>query len=143
MSHAPEEHAMSNHMSHFAINADDVKRARHFYEQVFGWQFEAWGPPGFYLIHTGTPQEEQGVMGALQQRRELVPGRRTIGFECTIGVDSADATAKAAEANGGKVIMAKTILPTVGELVWLQDPEGNVVGAMKYDEQRRTRKPGR
>ena len=127
---------MSNHVSHFAINADDVKRARRFYEHVFGWTFEAWGPPGFYLIHTG--QAGDGIQGALQQRRELVPGQRTIGFECTVGVDSADATARAAEANGGKVIMAKTIIPTVGELVWLQDPDGNVVGAMKYEELRKS-----
>jgi hypothetical protein len=129
---------MPNHVSHFAINADDLQRARRFYENVFGWRFEPWGPPGFYLIHTGTP-DDAGVQGAMQKRRELVPGQRTIGYECTVGVDSADAAAKAAEANGGKVIMAKTILPTVGELVWLQDPEGNIVGAMKYDEQRKAR----
>ncbi|HEX2341972.1 MAG TPA: VOC family protein, partial [Vicinamibacterales bacterium] len=117
---------------------DDLQRARRFYENVFGWRFEPWGPPGFYLIHTGTP-DDAGVQGAMQKRRELVPGQRTIGYECTVGVDSADAAAKGAEANGGKVIMAKTILPTVGELVWLQDPEGNIVGAMKYDEQRKAR----
>ena len=127
---------MSNNVSHFAINADDLKRARRFYENVFGWKFEAWGPPRFYLIHTGS-SDAPGVLGALQQRRELVPGQRTIGYECTVGVASADDIAKAAEANGGKIIMAKTILPTVGELVWLQDPEGNVVGAMKYEK-----KPG-
>jgi predicted enzyme related to lactoylglutathione lyase len=132
---------MANHVSHFAINADDLQRARRFYENVFGWRFEPWGPPGFYLIHTGT-ENDAGVMGAMQKRRELVPGQRTIGYECTVGVDSADAVAKAAEANGGKVIMAKTILPTVGELVWLQDPEGNVVGAMKYDEQQKARMKG-
>jgi hypothetical protein len=129
---------MPNHVSHFAINADDLKRARRFYENVFGWTFEPWGPPGFFLIHTGTPRDP-GVLGALQQRRELIPGQRTIGYECTVGVDSADAAAKAAEANGGKVIMAKTIIPTVGELVWLQDPDGNVVGAMKYEELQKER----
>ena len=62
-----------------------------------------------------------------------------IGYECTIGVESADAIASLAQANGGKVVMAKTIIPTVGELVWLQDPEGNVFGAMKYEEQRKQR----
>ena len=129
---------MPNHLSHFAINADDLPRARRFYEKVFGWQFEPWGPPGFYLLHTGTPQEP-GIQGALQQRRELLPGQRMIGYECTIGVDSADAIADLAQANGGKVVMAKTIIPTVGELVWLQDPEGNVFGAMKYEEQRKQR----
>jgi predicted enzyme related to lactoylglutathione lyase len=133
---------MPNHVRHFAINADDLKRARRFYENVFGWTFEPWGPPGFFLIHTGTAHDP-GVPGALQQRRELVPGLRTIGYECTVGVDSADAAAKAAEAHGGKVIMAKTIIPTVGELVWLQDPDGNVVGAMKYEEQQKERMKAR
>ena len=129
---------MPNHLSHFAINADDLPRARRFYEKVFGWQFEPWGPPGFYLLHTGTSQEP-GIQGALQQRRELLPGQRMIGYECTIGVESADAIATLAQENGGKVVMPKTIIPTVGELVWLQDPEGNVFGAMKYEEQRKQR----
>jgi uncharacterized protein len=129
---------MPNHVSHFAINADDLQRARRFYENVFGWRFEPWGPPGFLLIYTGPP-DAPGILGALQKRRELIPGQRTVGYECTVGVDSADLAAKAAEANGGKVIMAKTIIPTVGELVWLQDPEGNIVGAMKYEEQQKQR----
>jgi len=129
---------MPNHLSHFAINADDLPRARRFYEKVFGWQFEPWGPPGFYLLHTGTPQNP-GIQGALQQRRELLSGQRMIGYECTIGVESADAIASLAQANGGKVVMAKAIIPTVGELVWLQDPEGNVFGAMKYEEQQKQR----
>lgn len=124
---------MANNLSHFAINADDMKRARRFYENVFGWKFEAWGPPNFYLITTGSPKEP-GVLGALQKRRELLPGQKMIGYECTVGVESADKTAKAAEANGGKIVLAKTILPTAGELVFIQDPEGNVVGAMKYEK---------
>jgi predicted enzyme related to lactoylglutathione lyase len=133
---------MPNHVSHFAINTDDLKRARRFYENVFGWTFEPWGPPGFFLIHTGGPADP-GIPGALQQRRELIPGQRMIGYECTVGVDSADAAAKAAEANGGKVIMAKTIIPTVGELVWLQDPDGNIVGAMKSEELQKARMKSR
>jgi len=124
---------MPNNVSHFAINADDMKRARRFYENVFGWKFEAWGPPNFYLITTGS-LKEPGVLGALQKRRELLPGQKMIGYECTVGVESADETAEAAEANGGKIVLAKTILPTVGELVFIQDPEGNVVGAMKYEK---------
>jgi predicted enzyme related to lactoylglutathione lyase len=123
---------MPNHVSHFAINAGDLARTRRFYEHVFGWTFEAWGPPGFYLIHTGPPADP-GIQGALQQRRELLPGQKTIGFECTVGVDSADAAAKSAVANGGIVIMPKATIPTVGDLVWLQDPDGNIVGAMQYE----------
>ena len=45
------------------IQADDIERARRFYERVFGWRFESWGPPDFYLIHTGTGAEP-GAGGA-------------------------------------------------------------------------------
>ncbi len=120
------------HVAHFAINADDVQRARRFYEQVFGWTFAAWGPPDFYQIRTGSGPEH-GLMGALQKRRALVPGQRTIGFECTIAVPSIDETAKAVAAHGGTTIMQKAVIVGVGTLMFFQDPEGNVFGAMEYD----------
>ena len=121
---------MSNHLAHFAINADDVQRAKRFYEKVFGWTFNAWGPPNFYVL---AGVGEGDVRGALQKRRELVPGVRTIGYECTIGVTSIDDTAKAVTANGGKTIMQKSIIVGVGALMFFQDPEGNVFGAMQFD----------
>jgi len=123
---------MANNIRHFAINADDVPRARQFYEKVFGWKFEAWGPPGFFLIHTGD-EKEPGIQGSLQGRRELVPGQRMTGFECSVSVDDVDVIAKAVVASGGKVIMPKVTIPTVGRLIYFQDPEGNVAGAMHYD----------
>jgi len=46
---------MPNNLAHFAINADDTARARGFYQNVFGWQFQAWGPPDFFQISTGDP----------------------------------------------------------------------------------------
>jgi predicted enzyme related to lactoylglutathione lyase len=49
------------------------------------------------------------------------------GYECTIGVDDIDAAAKAVVANGGKVVMPKCEIPTVGWLIKVQDPEGNIV----------------
>ncbi|OLD12619.1 MAG: glyoxalase [Acidobacteria bacterium 13_1_40CM_3_65_5] len=119
-------------IAHFAINADDVPRAKRFYEKVFGWTFSAWGPPDFYQIKTGT-DADPGVMGALQKRRELVPGQTTVGFECTIAVASIDDTAKAVAASGGKTIMQKSIIVGVGALMFFQDSEGNVFGAMQYD----------
>ena len=72
-------------------------------------------------------------MGALQKRRELVPGKPTIGYECTIAVTSIDDTAKAVAASGGKTIMQKSIIVGVGALMFFQDTEGNVFGAMQYD----------
>ncbi|CAN5480236.1 hypothetical protein BH20ACI3_BH20ACI3_02340 [soil metagenome] len=91
------------------------------------------GPPGFFLIKTGTG-EEPGVQGALQQRREIVAGKPMFGFECTIGVSSIDQTIAAVEANGGKIVMPKFTIPTVGTLIFFEDTEGNIVGAMQYEE---------
>jgi uncharacterized protein len=119
-------------LAHFAINADNVPRAKRFYERVFGWKFSAWGPPNFYQIRTGT-DADPGVLGALQGRRELVKGRPTIGYECTIAVQSIDQTAKAVTANGGRTIMEKSVIVGVGSLMFFQDTEGNVFGAMQYD----------
>ena len=71
---------------------------------------------------------------AVQGRRELVEGQRTIGFEATIGVEDVAATTAAVIAAGGRVIHEVATIPTVGHLVWLGDPDGNVFGAMQYDE---------
>ena len=128
---------MPNNISFFSIHADDPKRAMAFYEAVFGWRFEPWGPPDFYLIHTGD-EKPPGIMGALHARREPVEGRGMTGFECTISVDDIDATIEKVEARGGKIAMAKFHIPTVGTGIYFNDTEGNHAGAMQYE----SRPPG-
>ena len=119
------------HVAHFAINADNVARARGFYEKVFGWKFKAYGPPGFYRVElTGVAN---AMVGAVQQRREIVPGVAMHGFECTIAVSDIHSTKAAIEANGGTIAMPICTLTGVGQLLFFQDPEGNIAGAMQYD----------
>jgi predicted enzyme related to lactoylglutathione lyase len=120
-----------NTVSHFAINADDVDTARTFYAAVLGWEFQPWGPPGFYQIRTAGGALP-GPIGALQQRRDLGVGP-TRGFECTVAVADVDAAMAAAVANGGRVLMEKTTITGVGDLGWLADPSGNAFGVMRYD----------
>ena len=115
---------------HFSINADDVQRAKAFYEAAFGWRFEPWGPPDFYLIDNAG----KGLSGGLQHRREIKPGARMLGFEVTMAVDDIDGTLAAVEAAGGKIVMRPYRIETVGTLIWFEDTEGNLVGAMKYDQ---------
>lgn len=121
---------MPNDVCHFAIHADDCERAKRFYEEAFGWTFEPWGPPEFWLIHTSP----DGIRGALQKRREPVSGTGVIGFECTISVDDVEAIGAAIEAAGGTVTMPPMVLETVGTLLMFEDTEGNRVGAMQYLE---------
>ncbi len=91
------------------------------------WNFQPWGPPGFFN------SSDAGVMAALQPRRELVPGVRMTGPECSFGVQDIDATVAAIEQMGGRIVMPKVRIPTVGTLIFFQDPEGNIAGAMQYE----------
>lgn len=97
-----------------------------FYELVFGWTFEPWGPPGFYLIRC------PGIPGALQQRRDKC-GAGVNGCECTISVEDVDATTERIVANGGVILFRKTTIPGVGDLVKFCDTEGNILCAMRYN----------
>ncbi len=56
-----------------------------------------------------------------------MPGQRINGYECKIGVADIDAAAAAVVANGAKIILPKCKIPTVGWLIKIQDPVGNVV----------------
>jgi hypothetical protein len=120
---------MPNTLSFFAINADDVPRARRFYETVFGWSFEPWGPPNFYLIETG--KEQAALRGGLQERRELAAGQKMIGFECTISVANIDQAIRTIEANGGRIAAPTFHIPTVGTVAYFFDTEGNVAGLIQ------------
>ena len=122
-------------VAHFAINADDVNRALRFYEKVFGWKFQAYGPPGFYMVDEQSAKTTVALRGSLQKRREIVAGVPMRGFECTIAVDDIEASAAALEKHGAKIVMPICTLPGVGRLLFFQDPEGNIAGAMQYDVQ--------
>ncbi len=123
------EIAVPNKLAHFAIEAENVDRARRFYERVFGWRFEPWGPPEFYLIHGA------GVHGALQIRTQPLPEGRK-GFECSFAVDNLDVTMGAIKDAGGGLIGTKHAIPTVGELVQFADTEGNEAIIIQYEPER-------
>jgi hypothetical protein len=124
---------MPNNIAHFAIQADDVARARRFYGEVFGWRFEAWGPPGFYRIQTGD-ESDPGIEGALYARSTPRIGNDAmVGYRCTISVDDLDAIAAAVAGHGATIRSAKSTIPGVGSLIEFEDPEGNIVCAMQYE----------
>lgn len=123
---------MTANLASFAIHVDDVDRARAFYEAVFGWAFEPWGPPGFYLIHTGDAASP-GIQGLMHQRQMPQSGTGLNGVEPTFAVDDVDAIVALVEAHGGTITFAKGVIPTVGALIRFLDTEGNDIGAMHYE----------
>ena len=69
----------------------------------------------------------------MHKRREPRTGTGLNGFEPSFAVDDLDAVLAKVEAHGGKIIMQKAAIPTVGTLIRFLDTEGNDIGAMRYE----------
>jgi len=75
------------------------------------------------------------VQGLMHKRQQPRGAGGPNCFECTIAVDDLDAVTAAIPANGGRILMAKAPVPTVGVLTKFEDTEGNMLGAMSYEHE--------
>ena len=113
---------------HFEIPATEPERAAAFYGKAFGWKFDKWpGPMEYWMVTTGK-ESEPGINGGMMKK----PGGVTSTTN-TIGVASVDDAVAAVLKAGGKNIMPKTPIPTVGYFAYCEDTEGNVFGVMQAD----------
>jgi hypothetical protein len=113
---------------HFEIPAGEPERAAAFYGKVFGWKFDKWpGPTEYWMVTTGK-EGDVGINGGMLRK----PGPVAVTTN-TIGVDSVDGAVAAVLKAGGKNIMPKTPIPTVGYFAYCEDTEGNVFGVMQAD----------
>lgn len=125
---------MKNNLSHFAIYIDDIKRAKEFYSNLFGWDFKSYGQNDFLQIKD--KPDDGTLIGAMQSRKYSPIDGKIIGFECSITVGNIDDIISKIEANNGKIVMPKTEIPYVGRLVKFLDTEGNIVCAVQYNRQK-------
>ena len=117
---------MANSVMHFEVPADDVARAKAFYEKTFGWTIKPFPmPPGqeYYGITT-KKKGEPGIDGGLMQRK--MPGQPFTNY---ITVTSIDAMNQSVQANGGSVVLPKQeIGKGMGWISAFKDPENNIIG---------------
>jgi len=116
-----------NKPNHIGIYIDDIDRAKNFYNELFGWEFNSYGPSDFLQIKSG-----EELIGALQSRKYSPIKDKVIGFECTIAVENIEKTEASIVSSGGKVLLSKTEIPQVGWIIKFLDTEGNIVCAMQY-----------
>jgi predicted enzyme related to lactoylglutathione lyase len=120
--------SMPDRPSHFEIPVDDPDRAEKFYSSVFGWNFNRYeGAPQYYGM-AGTGEENPGINGALFQR---TPDNNVVSI--TMSVDSIEDALAKVEAEGGKVKLGKTPIPSMGYFATCEDTEGNQFGLYKDD----------
>lgn len=138
--HSPtqEDHLMSR-VVHFEIQADDVERAKAFYEAALGWTFQDYsqvtGSP-YWGVITGA-DDQMGINGGLLARPAPVPAgpAGSNAFVCTIGVADYDETERRILEAGGQVALPKMALPGMAWQGYYLDTEGNTFGIHQPDPQ--------
>jgi len=110
---------------HVEITADDVARARKFYE-IFGWEITDSGTPGmeYWLARTG--EGGIGIDGAIMPRS--YNSQPSIHW---VGVDDLDAMMAKVVAAGGTIAGEKQTVPGIGDTVYATDTEGNTFGMIQ------------
>lgn len=117
---------------HFEIPVDDIKTAKKFYNDVFGWKLQDWPMPDgstYVGVHTTPINEETreplkpgAINGGILKRNANVP---TPTF--AVKVASIDASMKKLIDAGGKETMPKMDMMGMGFLAYAKDPSGNVI----------------
>jgi predicted enzyme related to lactoylglutathione lyase len=111
-----------NSIVHFEIPADDVKRAKEFYEKALGWKISDPWKMDYFLVVT-KEKREAGINGGLMQRK--MPGQSFMNY---ISVDSIDASLRKVEKAGGKLALPKQeIGQGMGWIAAFHDTEGNLM----------------
>ncbi len=116
-----EEGLRTGTISHVALPAKDRKRARRFYEEVFGWEILDVPEWDYSPFETGAPPGG-GIGNALCPARAEMSG--ALDF---ILVDSIDAALESIEGAGGCVVVGKTEIPQTGWYAIFKDTEGTTL----------------
>lgn len=102
------------------LQTSDPAAAAAFYEALFGWTRETVPMPGgeYHLFKAG--EEQRGGMMGLTPEMAQVPSYWAVYFQA----DDADATAAAATAAGGAVVVPVSPIPEVGRFAVLRSADG-------------------
>ena len=124
---------MNNRVIHFEIQADDVPRAKKFYEKALGWKIGQMmrkedGGMDYWGVVTG--ESGPGINGGMYQRPEKKDNKSYL-YDCTIMVPDIDEAMKAVKENGGKITKEKSEIKGVGYFTGAIDTEGNCFGLMQ------------
>jgi predicted enzyme related to lactoylglutathione lyase len=121
-----EECVPTQPIVHVEIPARDLEAASQFYAQVFDWkldmsmpdypQFQAEGGPSGGFVAVRDEASEHGL--------KYRPGEVLI----YLSTDDIDAALARVEEYGGRTLLPRTEIPTIGYWAMFEDPTGNRIG---------------
>lgn len=111
----------------FEVPADNIERAKNFYNALFGWKTTPIpGMPDYWHIDTGGADASPD--GAVMKRKQ--PQQQITNY---ILVESVEASVAKLMELGGKVSVPKTTVPQMGYFAICQDTEKNTFGIWQHD----------
>jgi len=121
---------MPGKVVHFEIPADNLERAKAFYQNAFGWQINQYPGMEYHMVgttpvdqKTQMPTEPGAINGGMTKRSNEV--KSTV---ITVDVADIDSSLKSIEKLGGKVVQNKQPVGDMGFTAYFRDTEGNIVG---------------
>ncbi len=121
---------MPGKVVHFEIPADNVERAKSFYQKAFDWQINQYPGMEYHMVgttpvdqKTQVPTEPGAINGGMTKRNNEV--KNTV---ITIDVQDIDSSLKSIEKLGGKTVQKKQPVGDMGFTAYFKDTEGNIVG---------------
>jgi len=112
---------------HFEIVGKSGAKLQGFYKDLFDWKIDTNNPMNYGLVQN----EGRGIGGGVSAPEEGQPGYVTVYAE----VPDTDAYLEKVEKLGGKTIMPTTVIPNMVTFALFADPDGNVIGLVKAEQQ--------
>ena len=122
---------------HFEIPSDDIERSKKFYNELFGWKIDKWSGSEamqegmeYWLISTVDDKGDKALGGGMMKRQSPQQQGITNYFD----VKSVLEYSAKVEQLGGKVIMPKSPVPSMGYMAVCTDTENNGFGIFEADQ---------
>jgi predicted enzyme related to lactoylglutathione lyase len=107
-------------VTYFEIIAENATSVAQFYNSVLGWEMPAQAGP-YISVSTG----EKGIHGAIVDTSiAIFPP----GLNLTLAVRDCNEVLDKVIQSGGKLILPRTEVPSVGIFAMFEDPAGNRIG---------------
>lgn len=119
---------MHQRVIYFEIPSDNPERSRKFFSDAFGWEFSPFNNTDYWQAITGDPKYP-GINGGVMKRTDTIPN-----VVNTIRVDDIDTAMKNITKAGGKELVPKIEIPSVGWVAYFTDPDGHTHGIVQLQE---------
>ena len=117
-----------NAVVHFEVPADDLERAKKFYEATFGWKMMQMGEDmGNYVLATTTESGDQGPLKPGAINGGMAKKGTITAPSFSIDVPNIEAAMEKIKAGGGETVGDILPIGDMGRMIYFKDTEGNVM----------------